>query len=150
MDDAKVAFASLLGSILLLLAGMASHADVEYIAPEQRETLEKLFQQAEFQPARDTKKINEGKWTCDMYGMRTGLQVQHGVKLYKLASAGGEWHNEGAQLISSYKAAPHELLGQSARFEDHVKLTADGRLISQLKLNSTDKTVIAYSICKNL
>ena len=70
-----------------------------------------------------------------MFGVRSGLQVQRGIKLYTLAApleGAKEWHNQGAQLITDYKSENNVLLGQQGRLEDRVKLTQDGRLISQL------------------
>lgn len=85
-----------------------------------------------------------------MYGARSNMQAQHGLKLYTLSNKSGDWHNSGAQLVSDYKAGANALVGHKDRFEDQVKITKEGLLISQLSLNNAAKTVIAYSVCKTL
>lgn len=145
MDGAKKVFAFLM--VFYCLAGHA--AEVEYISPERRAELESLFKEAQFTPAQDTSAIRSHEWTCDMFGMRTHLQVQRGLKLYKWAEK-LEWHNIGAQLVSDYKSEGSALVGHKGRFEDQVKISKDGQLVSRLSLTSPAGTVIAYSVCKIL
>lgn len=122
-------------------------AEVEYISPEQHTKLENLFKDATFNPEKDAKTIQNHEWSCDMYGARSKMQVQHGLKLYKLSK---EWQNSGAQLVSEYKSESTALIGRKDRFEDQVKITKDGQLVSRLSLNNANKTVLAYSVCKTL
>lgn len=128
----------------------APAAEVEYISPERQHQLESLFNGAHF-TGKDSQAIQAHEWICDMYGMRTKMQVQRGLKLYKWSNSGSaDWHNTGAQLISEYKGGSTALVGQKDRFEDQVKMTQDGQLVSRLALNNSEKTVIAYSVCKTL
>ncbi len=87
-----------------------------------------------------------------MYGVRSRMQVQHGLELYRLSPLGNtpNWHNEGAQLVSSYQAHSGALVGLHERFEDQVKLTATGQLISRLSIISPQRVVVAYSLCSSL
>src|ERR1035437_1266100 len=116
MNDAKKVVTLLL--VFYSLAGRA--AEVEFISPERRIELESLFKEAQFTPDKDTPKIKGHEWTCDMFGMRTHLQIQRGLKLYKWAEK-LEWHNVGAQLVSDYKSEGPALVGHRDRFEDQVK-----------------------------
>jgi hypothetical protein len=128
-------------------------AEIEYISPEQQQKLESQFNNAAFDPSQDMRKLQTHEWTCDMYGARSHMQVQHDLKLYKWStssSAPGEWRNSGAQLVSDYKSADSRLIGRKDRFEDQVKMTKDGLLVSRLSLNSPHQTVLAYSVCKIL
>lgn len=137
--------------ILLLFFFMSSVAaqavEVEYISPQKQKQLEAMFNHAGFSARKDARIFKEKNWTCEMYGMRSRLQVQRGLKLYKWSN---DWHNDGAQVVSQYKAENFSLVGRGDRFEDQVKITKDGQLISRLTLTSSKSTVLAYSVCKNL
>jgi hypothetical protein len=128
---------------------MVGHAlDFEYISPERRQELEMDFNSSAVKPL-ISNEIKHKKWTCDMYGVRTRLQVQRDVKLYNWKDD-NSWKNDGAQVIVSYTPEKDVLVGRTERFEDQVKLKADGRLISQLSLVKPNREVIAYSVCKSL
>jgi|SRR5665213_3254179 len=149
MDVTRTAFFSLM---FVYSSWAFATAEIEYISPEQQTKLETLFKEAAFNPSQDKAKLQDKEWTCDMYGARSHMQVQHGLKLYKWSASSTLFHNDGAQLVSDYKseAADNALTGRKDRFEDQVKVTKDGQLISRLSLNSSRKTVIAYSVCKTL
>lgn len=89
-----------------------------------------------------------------MYGVRTRMQIQRNVKLYSLKKdALGAYANTGAQVVSSYSPFNGSLQGKTERFEDQIRLTGDGQLISRLSLRGQEEngpTVIAYSICKSM
>ncbi len=148
MDDAKLVLYSLLLAAALLGA-TAFTAEIEYIGPDKQKQLEDLFEKSGYSEPKDTHSLKDAKWSCDMYGVRTHLQVQHALKLYKFSpdAKSTGWHNDGAQLVADYKAAPGALVGMHEKFEDQVKLTAEGRLISRLSVISPQKIVVAYSLC---
>jgi hypothetical protein len=133
---------------LFITCATVMAADFEYVSPQVQRELEARFDQARFNSSKSTKQLRNHEWTCDMYGIRSHLQVQHGVKLYRWPEA--TWHNEGAQVTSDYKAEDTALVSRDSRFEDEVKLTADGQLVSRLSLKSPRKQVLAYSVCKTL
>ena len=138
-------------SLLLTISFSAfASAEVEYISPEKHAELENLFNSAEFRADKDPQTIEAHQWKCDMFGARSKMQVQRGLKLYDLKMSGSDWHNDGAQVISDYQAGELALIGHKDRFEDQVKITKDGQLVSRLSLNNAAKTVIAYSVCKTL
>jgi hypothetical protein len=150
MDDAKFLLFTLILSSCLCGRTVASAAELEYITPERQHVLEQQFDHAAFQGTHEEqKRLAEGQWSCKMYGVRSHLQVQSNLKLYKWSAPDGQaWHNGGAQLVSEYKPAAGALIGTHERFEDQVKLTKDGQLISRLSVNSPDaKVVVAFSIC---
>jgi hypothetical protein len=151
MDVMRPGFFSLL--ILFSISSQA-WAEIEYISPEQQQKIENQFKEASFNAEKDLKKIENHAWSCDMFGARSHMQAQHGLKLYdlssKAASGGGSWHNSGAQLVSEYKSEAAALIGRKDRFEDQVKLTKDGLLVSRLSLTNGSGTVVAYSVCKTL
>ena len=147
MDDAKKAGLSLIVPLLILCASLAGHAsgELEYISPSFKTELEKTFDQAEFS---NRVPVRGREWTCDMYGMRTRLQVKRGVKLYRFDEGREEtWHNRGAQLVEDYRLADGRLTGTRRQLEDQVKVTPQGKLISRLSVLEPERQVVAYSIC---
>lgn len=128
---------------------MVGHAlDFEYISPERRQELEMDFNSSAAKPL-VSNDIKHKKWTCDMYGVRSRLQVQRDVKLYNWKDD-KNWDNAGAQVVVSYAVEKNTLVGRTERFEDQVKMKANGQLISQLSLVSPNREVVAYSVCKSL
>ena len=149
MDDNRNGFLSLMIFFLGLSLTMAGHAlDLEYISPERRAELEKDFNSEAFKSPESTL-IKHKKWSCDMYGVRTRLQVQRDVKLYNFKTD-SNWHNDGAHVTSEYKIEEKLLVGRSDRFEDQVKINSKGELISRLSISSPERQVVAYSVCKSL
>ena len=150
MNSARTAFFTfLIAGVAWMPALRAFAADVQYISPLEQSELEKLFQEARFSPAQDSLTLTNTGWTCAMYGVRSHLQVQRDLKLYKWAIVDGakNWINEGAQPVSAYRVEANALVGRKDRFEDQVKITKDGRLISRLSLTTPAKTVLAFSLC---
>lgn len=159
MDDTKKLLLSLI-LISAFLGASAFTAEVEYIGPEKQKQLEAQFDQAGFSASKDTKSLKDRSWSCDMYGVRSRMQVHHELKLYKWSNdpASPSWHNDGAQLVNDYKVENSALVGihdrikdqVTQRYEDQVKLTPDGQLISRLSVISPAKMVVAYSVCKGI
>jgi hypothetical protein len=145
MDVARTLLLSLLFVYLIPAA-----AEVEYISPERQTQLEDEFNKATFDVSQDAKRLAGHSWSCDMYGARSHMQVQHGLKLYAWKEKAGQWSNSGAQLVSEYVSQNSSLTGRKDRFEDQVKITKDGQLISRLTLADGSKSVLAYSVCKTL
>lgn len=128
----------------LLLSLIANGLEMEYISPEKSKELEQLFARSSFEEKK-SEALKQKEWTCDMYGVRSRMQVQHGVKLYNFPK--DSWQNSGAQLVEDYKPGSQELLGQADRFEDRIRVTSSGQLISQLTVTSPSRHVVAYSLC---
>jgi hypothetical protein len=160
MDDVKTLAFSILLTLTILAPSVfaeppakstAEPATVEYIAPTKQSQLEDLFNHAEFSSPKHARSLKHGPWVCDMYGVRSRMQVRRDLRLYVWSGeAGAAWHNDGAQLVSEYRAVDGSLTGTHDRFEDQVKLTADGRLISRLSVLAPQRAVVAYSVCRNL
>ena len=146
MDDAKTALFSLL-LLLTLTVAIAASADVEYISPDRQHELESMFNNAQFSATKDTPTLISHAWKCDMYGVRSRLQVHRDLKLYKWTSQAEGWHNDGAQVVSEYKSGEHALVGSKANFEDQVRVTTDGHIVSRLSLTAPLKETLAYSVC---
>lgn len=137
----------MLATLIFLLGTGAGAANFEYVSPDQKAQLEKDFQEASLSDLQKTELITK-KWTCDMYGVRTRLQIQRGLKLYQLADDKSGIKNNGVQLITHYNRESGQLTGRDDRFEDRIKMTARGQLISRLSLSSGTRDVLAYSLCE--
>ncbi len=132
-------------STLFMFFAITSHAlEMEYISPTKKAELEQDFARAEFSPEASDK-IKQKVWTCDMYGVRTRLQVKRGVKLYNWKQAG--WRNDGSQIVRNYSAEDGELRGRHGPLQDEVKINAKGQLISRLSLTHPAPQVVAYAVC---
>lgn len=138
----------ILPSLFLCLSfvyGLSGYAlEMEYVSPGKKLELETQFEKAEFS-SKSADTIKQKLWTCDMYGVRTRLQVKRGVKLYNWKKS--DWHNEGAQIVRDYQAGTGGLIGSTGKLEDQVKINADGKLISRLTLTEPKREVVAYAVC---
>lgn len=134
---------------LVLLLSLAVHAEssFEYVSPDQKAQLEKDFREGSLSPTQQSELLQK-TWSCDMYGMRTRLQIQRGLKLYQLVDDKSGVKNNGVQLIAHYNKESGQLIGRDGRFEDQIKMTARGQLISRLSLSAGSHDVLAYSLCK--
>ena len=131
----------------LCLSLVANAIELEYISPDAKNKLALEFDQAVFS-AKDADAIKQKKWNCDMYGVRTRLQVKHDMPLYRWDNK-ESWHNDGAQVVNDYVEDAGSLRGKNARFQDQIKLNAKGQLLSRLSLNQPEgeAQVVAYSVC---
>ena len=152
MDDIwKAYLSSLIFTIALLSSLTGQAASLEYISPELTKALAAEFSSAGLGDKDQALLKDKKAWTCSMYGVRTRLQVQHGVKLYDWSQAvASGWKNSGAQPVVDYHVEGGALLGKSAKVEDRVRLTKEGKLLSQLSLATPPHTVLAYSVCNSL
>jgi len=133
---------------LVFAAAVSQALSMEYVSPEQKQQLVDDFEKAKLEKA---EAVAGKAWTCDMYGVRSRLQVQRDVKLYSLKrDASGVFKNSGAQPVADYQPKDGALLGVSGRFEDQVRLTTDGQLISKLSVLQPERMVVAYSVCRVL
>lgn len=144
MDDARTGYLTSFIVFFGLLLGIAGHAvDLEYISPEKQRELETAFDRANLVVSND---IKHKLWICDMYGVRSRLQVRRGIKLYQW-SENGSWVNSGAQPVHEYRAQNGALVGTHDKLEDKIKFDPNGRLISRLSVIAPERKVVAYSVC---
>lgn len=149
MDDAfKTYLSSFLLSFALLASLTGQASELEYISQTKASELGTQFTDANT-PAESL--LNSKKnWNCDMYGVRTRLQVQRGVKLYAWTSEDGAWKNSGASPVSDYRMSKGTFSGRNAKIEDQIRITSEGHLISRLTTADDTHKVLAYSVCTAL
>ncbi len=117
---------------------------LEFVPSTQAKDLEGRFSQARALTEVEIKKFADRDWRCDMYGMRTRLQVEREVRLYRFAAAGKQWANLGAQMIQNYEVEKSGFIGRKGILSDQVRIVGDNQLVAQLTMNTE---VLAYSIC---
>jgi hypothetical protein len=128
------------GLILGLWQSLANATEIEYIPKEKRASLHLQFENAK--PMSTVK----GAWTCDIYGMRTNLQVIHNLKLYDFSPALKTTENRGAQIVQVYENSKGEMSGKTDKVVDQLRASPKGELVSKLT-DSHSGDVIAYSVC---
>lgn len=136
-----------LGKVTVLLSFLICQSGfgLEFVAQDQAKDLAKKFSAARALTNNEVSKFADRDWKCDMYGMRTRLQVERDVRLYRFTGSGQKWTNLGAQMIQDYEMEPDGFIGRRGRLIDLVKSGSDNTLIAQLSL---DSTVLAYSVCR--
>lgn len=133
----------LAASVRMSWAAPVKNLSFEYVPKIKRDALADMFKGAKA----PTPGRFEHKWSCDMYGMKTALQVERHVPLYDfLAARNQEFSNGGAQLVKQYRMTSEDLDGQSGQILDKIRETNTGLLVSQLTLKSSGQ-VLAYSVC---
>jgi len=137
-------------------------AEIENISPLDLHKLEGEFKAGKPISARDLSKLSGAKWSCDMYGARTRLQVERNVKLYSFHSAsGGRIKNKNAPFAGAYKIDGESLTSAQAGIQDSIRWRTPGReLITEIRVVSDMRvdfgegpgpaTVIAYSRCHSV
>lgn len=104
-------------------------------------------------------------WNCDLYGIRTRLQVEKDLLLYSFRGLGDSMINKGAQPISRYSWTKIGLQGTNDKLTDVLRFSPDRQnLIAELSVDIADlpttnvletnslvsprRRVVAYALCK--
>ena len=140
-------------SLGVAMAAVPSAA-IEFIPKQQVEVLAKEFLVARVPTVDQIKALSGKELQCDMYGVRTRLQVERNVKLYYFTGQNEQWKNQGAQVVPEYKLDTKGLVGQTGSVIDELRIDQNNQLMAQLSLNSARNSdgksvVLAYSKCKN-
>jgi hypothetical protein len=149
MDDVFKGYLSIILVVLSLAKASSVQAvELEFLHAQQLKALESQFDSAKGQiPKAGT------EYSCEMYGVRTRLQVQRNTNLYI-------WHlpekdsstaavNSGDMPIIEYVLTGNQLVGRHAKgYQDQVRWQSDGTLVSRLTLSDKDHTVLSYSVCR--
>jgi hypothetical protein len=135
---------------------------IEFVPQVTAKALAGDFDRARPLTESDLRKFKDQDWLCDMYGMRTRLQVERGVRLYRFAATGdasgtgagaiasAKWKNLGAQMVREYSVSGAEFSGQEGPVVDQIRLKKDGKqLVARMSLSdqTKGKSVLAYSVC---
>lgn len=150
MDDTWKSYLSSFILSTALLGNLASAVDLEYISPVQSQTLKQEFAKAHLTAEDQALLRKTPSWSCDMFGMRTKLQVQRRVNLYEFKAADSSFENHGAQPVQDYHFKQNALEGSTTKVIDRLRMTTSGALISELSTASAPHTILAYSVCHSL
>jgi hypothetical protein len=119
----------------------AQAVEIEYIPPAKRAELK-----SDFDKSTPIKEI-EGKWSCEMFGVRSGLQVAHDVKLYDFKKLDSGYKNSGAHFVTSFSIKSGEFTGSARNMNEMIRRKSDGKLISRLTPEGTNDATV-YSVCR--
>lgn len=127
-------------------------AAIEFIPKDKAVALAGEFESSRVPTKADLVALAGKELQCDMYGVRTRLQVERGVKLYMLSQSESVWKNDGAQVVPSYKLDTKGLIGHRGSVTDELRIDKDNKVIAQLSLEKpveekTELVVLAYSKC---
>ncbi len=151
MDDLLRRISLLFIATFSIATARANEISLEYVSPQRKLDLERDFANARFSQS-DRDSAQNRVWNCEMVGVRSRMQVQRDLKLYKLVMLPGSnaLNNSGSHIIRKYEFKDNALIGQNERFEDQVRMTSDGRLIAKLTALKPQTMVISYSVCRSL
>lgn len=129
---------------LLFSAHFALCLNLNYVSPETRQQLVEEFERSKNPlPA-----IIQGLWTCEMFGMQTGLQHEKDLKLYSFTqNTSGDVHNTGISPNELFKSHQLELIGSGSQVTEYIRFPSDKELISKLVHTSSKKT-LAFAKCR--
>jgi hypothetical protein len=153
---------------MLLVVTPTVHAvDIEFIADQQIAGLQAEFSRLPVPSNNTIEQALLGRsWLCELYGVRSRLQVERNVSLYQFSRAKNALANRGSYPIENYRMDHRGITGRTSNLEDIVRVSVDGKsLMSELSVpaevtpgpSSTGVTrsalsplrqVIAYAICK--
>lgn len=148
-------------ALLLGLPCVGLGAQVEYVEANQLEKLKSKFVAAKSLSSQSLQELDQSKWTCNMYGVSSRMQVERDLKLYHFelerVDKALQLKNRGAQLVKNYQREGSEVSGEKGSIKDRVRLTGEGELISQLEVHSKKSTdqaenqrILAISRCTRL
>ena len=150
MDDAVTKFLKLIWiPLCLVLVAPAFAADLTYVTPAEVDRLQEKFAAAHLKAEDVTRVIDTKGWRCDLYGVRTRLQVRRDVDVYRFERLipTADLKNSGAQPISTYRVSDDALKGSGEHgLVDEVRLTSENELIAKLTIPERGVTV-AYTLC---
>lgn len=149
MDDAVFKTLRILG-VLFCLPFAVRAADLTYVTPAQVDELQTTFAAASLTPDDLQTLIGTKGWRCDLYGVRTRLQVRRDIDVYRFTRTipDAEIKNSGAQPITSYAIDAKSLRGTGEHgLIDEVRVTPKKELIAKLSIPERGVTV-AYTLCR--
>lgn len=128
--------------ILVIYSVMAESRQIEFVSQDQVIALQKKFEHSQSLDTTKMKGITGRDLKCTMYGLKTRLQVERNVLLYKFQTAGAHYQNQGAHVVENYRFDGRDLVGfqeslvEIVRWDESQKL-----LISRLsKVTGEDRS----------
>jgi hypothetical protein len=139
-------------SLLIVYCLASTAAALEYVTPQQTEQLKSDFSRAEAPEKSVLTSLINRDLKCDMYGVRSRLQVEREVILYRFHQESSVWKNAGAQVVQNYQWVKNELIGTQGPLTDKVRIFK-GSLLAELSIQGATgsenaPTILAYSVCK--
>lgn len=133
---------------LTLLSTTTQALNLNYVSPQTKESLSEDFKQAHHV----IPEIPSANWTCEMFGVRTGLQYEKDVFLYKFKpTTKSSVQNDGLSPTKSFdlNSKKSEMKGQSGPVSEFIRFQSEKRLVSKFVHTRSQKT-LAFARCQVL
>lgn len=133
-------------SILIFCSYQTFGVELNYVSPEIKSKLSEDFERAN----QNIDSPLPQNWSCELYGVRTGLQHRKDVALYSMTPNGeSNLVNSGASPVKNYVVndTHTELQGSTGSVHDQIRRKSKSELISKISHAQT-KQVLAYAVCK--
>lgn len=128
----------------------APSTEIEHVSDAKVAELEQLFSIGAPAEKDRIKRLHQSLWSCDLFGVKSRMQVIREAKLYSFLVEGSSLQNLGSQEVKSYSLDGGELKGSSARISDHVRFLSRNHLISKITTKNDAPEALAYAICKSI
>lgn len=137
-----------LSALLIVSYAQVALAEVEFVSAEEAQRLKADFGRAHALSKKVLNDLIGRDLKCDMYGVRTRLQIERDVMLYRFHNKDRIWENQGAQVVHNYRISESDFVGRHGGLTDKIRF-AKGRLISELTISTaqSNPVVLAYSVC---
>lgn len=126
------------------------NTEIEHVSDAKVAELEQLFSIGAPAEKSRIQKLHQSLWSCDLFGVKSRMQVIRDAKLYSFLVEGSSIKNLGSQEVKSYSILAGELTGSSARISDQVRFLSRNHLISKITTKSETPEALAFAICKSM
>lgn len=133
--------------MLVLILGLASSADandIQVISEGKIQSLEADYQSAASPSVNQLRK----PWNCNLFGVRSRMQVQKHDKYYDFTGDNSVVKNGGLAPMRQFNMTSNEWSASNGRWTERLRITSDGTLVSQLSA-ADDGRVLAYVHCQS-
>jgi hypothetical protein len=125
-------------------------AEIEHVSDTKVKELEQLFSIGTPAEKNRMKSLHESLWSCDLFGVRSRMQVIRGAKLYSFVLSGDTVQNSGSQEVKLYQIQKGELQGDSRHITDHIRFLSRNHLIARMTTKAGSPETVAFATCKSL
>lgn len=141
-------FIKLLVGLGVSMASGEAISKIEFIDQESHKALEQLFENSNPVHKNNLALAIEHKWTCDLFGVRSGMQKLENVELYNLSQKGHSIVNAGSSPLKHFQLQPEEgLAGESGKIRESLRLTPAGNLVSKMTQLQKPSVAVAFAKC---
>jgi hypothetical protein len=142
--------APLVVSLCCLLHVHGSIADVHYIDQSDIDLLEQKYALAQVPSFAE---LNQSRWVCTLYGVRSKLQKEQGLSLFRFSPGeAGELLNSGSHIFTTYRVSSNSVTGhhKTKELTESLRVFGKNQLIGKMMLTNpagSDNAILSYALC---